>query len=87
MSRCFDARTLKCPLLFVKSKQLWRQLKAGETLLLQVSDRVGINDIQRYLDKHNFSYTVSPAANPANRLAGTLGDDSTVEFSIKGKEI
>jgi TusA-related sulfurtransferase len=55
----FDGRTLKCPLLFVKAKQWLKKLQPGQQLLIEVIDRVGAKDIENYLDKHNFRYTMS----------------------------
>ncbi len=80
MTLDFDARALKCPWLFVKTKQLLKQLEAGQQLCLLVDDPVGMNDIKRYLDKQSFRYTVNPMTST------TALNPPDVQFCIQGKD-
>ena len=54
-----DTRHLKCPILFVKTKQWLKKLEPGQRLQLLVKDRSGIKDIQCYLDKHQYDYSLT----------------------------
>jgi TusA-related sulfurtransferase len=75
----FDARALKCPLLFVKTRQMLKHLLPGQQLMILVNDKVGIRDIKRYLDKQNFRYT-------SGELKTSLNPPD-VQFCIQGKEM
>ncbi|MCJ8272510.1 MAG: sulfurtransferase TusA family protein [Psychrosphaera sp.] len=55
----FDATDLKCPLLFVKTKQWINRLEPNGRLQLKVNNRDGSENIKMYLDKLGLAYTVS----------------------------
>jgi TusA-related sulfurtransferase len=71
----FDATGLKCPLLFVKTKQQLKQLTPHQCLYVKVDDQVGCGDIKKYLDKHDYQYTMNRSNAPV------------IEFSICSKEL
>lgn len=75
----FDARALKCPLLFVKTRQMLKQLLPGQQLYVVLNDQTGMNDIKRYLDKQKFRYTVKP-------LEKTSLNTPDIQLCIQGKE-
>ncbi|MFT4925309.1 MAG: TusA-related sulfurtransferase [Phenylobacterium sp.] len=93
MTLDFDARSLKCPLLFVKTKQMLKQIKPGQQLRVMLNDAIGINDIKRYLDKQNFRYTlielntVEPSnVDQAVDKARTQPITPDMQFCIQAKE-
>ena len=93
MSLNFDARALKCPLLFVKTKQMLKQIKPGQQLRVMLNDATGINDIKRYLDKQNFRYTLveldtveSSNVDQAVNIERTQPITPDMQFCIQAKE-
>lgn len=56
-----DTTGLKCPLLFVKTKQSLKRLLPNQQLEVLVADQSGVRDIRKYLDKNSYRYTMTSA--------------------------
>ena len=93
MTLDFDARALKCPLLFVKTKQMLKQITPGQQLRVMLNDVTGIKDIKRYLDKQNFRYTLTELDTVESENVNLAVDQSRtqpitpdMQFCIQAKE-
>lgn len=68
-----DATELKCPLLFVTAKLWLKKLSSNQTLRILLYEQTGARDIERYLQKQGFEFTL------------TAVEGSPIEFNIIGK--
>ena len=80
MTLQFDARGLKCPLLFVKTKQRLKRLLPHQQLVVLVDDYVGSEDIRRYLQKQAFEFTITMIAGDA-----VSNTQQSLQFCINAK--
>jgi tRNA 2-thiouridine synthesizing protein A len=71
----FDGTQLKCPLLFVKVKQQLKQLQPKQQLKVGLTDKIGLKDIKRYLQKNKFEFSIS-AIDERPIMVTIIGKDS-----------
>ena len=55
-----DVCALKCPLLFVTVKLWLKKLQSGQCLVVLIDDKVAQQDVEGYLQKHGFDFTLTP---------------------------
>ncbi|MDN2480585.1 sulfurtransferase TusA family protein [Vibrio astriarenae] len=53
-----DLRQQRCPLALLLAKRFVAQAPAKVSLRIEVQDRSSCQDIERYLVKHNFCYSI-----------------------------
>lgn len=58
---CVDVGALKCPILLVTVKLWLKKLQKNQYLEVLIDDQVGQNDVEKYLVKAGFCFSVEPS--------------------------